>query len=136
MANDRPLVLFVCRRNAGRSQMAAGLLERDGGDRVRVASAGLSPAEEINPTTVEAMSEVGVDLSTRRPRVLDEREAVAASVIVTMGCGDECPTYPGVPHVYWDVPDPSGEPLEDVRRIRDEIAGRVRSLWEELGSAT
>jgi arsenate reductase len=127
-----PQILFVCRRNAGRSQMAAGLLERESVGRVGVNSAGLAPADAISPVVVEAMAELGVDLSARRPSSLEEHAARSADLIVTMGCSDACPVYAGVRYVDWDVPDPSGKSLEEVRLIRDDIASRVRALWVDL----
>jgi arsenate reductase (thioredoxin) len=131
---DRPEVLFVCVHNAGRSQMAAALLERLSGDTIRVRSAGTQPGDSINPGVVEAMSEVGIDLSERRPRSLEDELVREADVVVTMGCGDECPVYPGKRYEDWDLPDPSGKSLEEVREIRDSIELRVRALRESLGA--
>jgi arsenate reductase (thioredoxin) len=131
---DRPEVLFVCVHNAGRSQMAAALLERLSGDTIRVRSAGTQPGDSINPDVVEAMSEVGIDLSERRPRSLEDERVREADVIVTMGCGDECPVYPGKRYEDWDLPDPSGKSLEEVREIRDSIELRVRALRDSLGA--
>jgi protein-tyrosine-phosphatase len=132
-AADRiPEVLFVCVHNAGRSQMAAGLLDRHAAGRVRVRSAGSDPGERINPEVVRAMSEVGVDLSREFPKPLTGEAVEAADVVVTMGCGDACPVFPGKRYLDWELPDPSGRPLEDVRPIRDEIDRRVRALLEEL----
>ena len=127
-----PTVLFVCVRNAGRSQMAAALLERLGGDRIRVRSAGTRPAEEVHPGVVEAMREVGMDLSAARPRRLEDESVREADVVITMGCGDECPFYPGKRYEDWDVPDPAGKPVGEVRAIRDEIEDRVRDLAASL----
>jgi len=129
---ESPLVLFVCVHNAGRSQMAAALLERAAGAGVRVRSAGTSPAEEIHPNVIEAMREVGVDLEGARPKKLEDDAVRAADVVVTMGCGDECPFYPGKRYEDWELDDPAGRPLEDVRRIRDEIDRRVHELVERL----
>jgi protein-tyrosine-phosphatase len=125
-------VLFVCVHNAGRSQMAAALLERLGGARVRVLSAGTHPAEEVHPGVVEAMREVGIDLSSRRPRRLEDEAVREADVVVTMGCGDECPVYPGKRYEDWQLPDPAGKPVEEVREVRDEIERRVRGLLDSL----
>lgn len=125
-------VLFVCVHNAGRSQMAAALLERLGGDAVRVRSAGTEPIDRIHPVVVEAMREVGVDLGARRPTRLDDASVRNADVVVTMGCGDACPVYPGKRYEDWDLPDPSGRSLDDVRAIRDDIEGRVRRLLASL----
>jgi arsenate reductase len=127
-----PTVLFVCVHNAGRSQMAAALLERMAGDRVRVLSAGTHPAEQVHPGVVEVMRERGVDLSAARPRHLEDDAVREADVVVTMGCGDECPFYPGKRYEDWDLPDPTGRPVEEVREIRDEIERRVRDLAASL----
>jgi arsenate reductase (thioredoxin) len=127
-----PTVLFVCVRNAGRSQMAAALLERIAGDGVRVVSAGTRPADEVHPNVVAAMREVGIDLSEARPRRLEDEAVREADVVVTMGCGDECPFYPGKRYEDWDLPDPAGRPVEEVRAIRDEIERRVRDLLGSL----
>ena len=125
-------VLFVCRQNAGRSQMSQALFERAGGGRHTAASAGTRPAERVHPEVVEAMAELGIDLAERTPRALDRSLAERADVVVTMGCGDECPYIPGKRYVDWELQDPSGLPLEQVRAIRDEIAGRVDELVREL----
>ena len=125
-------VLFVCLHNAGRSQMSQALFEREAGGRHEGRSAGTAPAEQVHPTVVEAMREVGVDLTRRRPRRLEREDAEWADVVVTMGCGDACPVIPGKRYVDWNLPDPAGLPLHDVRTIRDDIAARVRSLLEEL----
>jgi arsenate reductase (thioredoxin) len=129
---DRPGVLFVCVQNAGRSQMAAALLERLAGDAVRVRSAGTRPAKEIHPQVVEVMHELGIDLSERRPRSLQDELVGEADVVVTMGCGDECPFYPGRRYEDWDLPDPAGKSLEEVRGIRDSIERRVQALRDSL----
>ena len=130
-----PEVLFVCVHNAGRSQMAAGLLDRYAGGQVRVRSAGSTPADQINPTVLQAMAEVGVDLSKEFPKPLTDEAVREADVVITMGCGDACPIYPGKRYLDWDLPDPAGKPLEEVRPIRDEIDRRVRGLLAELAPA-
>lgn len=127
-----PIVLFVCVHNAGRSQMAAALLEKAGGRRVRVRSAGTQPSEAIHPVVIEAMAEVGIDLSQIRPRALDPSEAESADVVVTMGCGDDCPVYPGTRYEDWQIEDPSDKSIKEVREIRGEIERRVRVLLAEL----
>ena len=121
-------VLFVCLHNAGRSQMSRALFERAAGGRHEAASAGTTPAETVHPEVVTAMREVGIDLSETKPRLLTDELAESADVIVTMGCGDACPVFPGKRYLDWDLPDPKGMPLEDVRRLRDEIDGRVAAL--------
>lgn len=125
-------VLFVCLHNAGRSQMSQALFERAADGRHRALSAGTTPAEAVHPEVVQAMSEVGIDLSTRKPQLLTRDLAETADVVVTMGCGDACPYIPGKRYVDWDLPDPSGMPLEQVRLLRDEIDARVRALASEL----
>jgi len=130
----RPEVLFVCVHNAGRSQMAAAFLERLSGDTIRVRSGGTQPGDSINPGVVKAMREVGIDLSERRPRPLEDELVREADVVVTMGCGDECPVYPGKRYEDWDLPDPSGRSLKEIREIRDSIEGRVRALRDSLQS--
>jgi arsenate reductase (thioredoxin) len=132
MSTGAPEVLFVCIHNAGRSQMAAGMLERYAAGRVSVRSAGSAPADEINPAVVRAMSEIGVDLSGERPKPLEDEVVRSADVVITMGCGDSCPVYPGKRYVDWELPDPSGKTVEEVRPIRDEIDRRVRILVDEL----
>jgi arsenate reductase len=129
---DRPSVLFVCVHNAGRSQMAAGFLRTLSADSVEVRSAGTAPADTINPVVVEAMNEVGVDLSEQTPKVLDPAVVQASDVVVTMGCGDECPFFPGTTYLDWELPDPAGQDLAAVRPIRDEIRRRVLELLETL----
>jgi arsenate reductase (thioredoxin) len=130
-----PEVLFVCVHNAGRSQMAAGLLAKHAGSRVVVRSAGSAPVDRINPAVVEAMHEVGVDLSLEYPKALTTDAILAADVVITMGCGDACPVFPGKRYLDWELPDPSGLSVEEVRPIRDEIDRRVRALLEELEPA-
>ncbi len=125
-------VLFVCVHNAGRSQMAAALLDHHAQGRVHVRSAGSTPAEEINPSVVAAMEELGLDLSREFPKPLTDEDVRAADVVITMGCGDACPIYPGKRYLDWELPDPAGKSLEEVRPIRDEIDRRVRELLAEL----
>ena len=127
-----PEVLFVCVHNAGRSQMAAGLLHKLAGDSVTVRSAGSEPAEQLNSRVVEAMKEIGVDISAELPKPLTGNMVKAADVVITMGCGDACPIYPGKRYEDWELEDPAGKDLETVRRIRDDIQGRVRTLVAEL----
>jgi len=129
---DKPAVLFVCVHNAGRSQMAAALLAREATGRVRVASAGSEPASQVNPAVVEAMDEIGIDLAGELPKLLTTEQVRAADIVITMGCGDACPVYPGKRYLDWDVPDPAGLTTEQVRPIRDEIARRVGELLEGL----
>ena len=131
MAKPEPLVLFVCVHNAGRSQMAAAMLERLAAGRVRVRSAGTEPAEAVNPAVVEVMKEIGIDLSKEVPKSLHDEAVRDADVVVTMGCGDACPVYPGKRYEDWDLPDPSGKPVGEIRPIRDEIDRRVRALLEQ-----
>jgi arsenate reductase (thioredoxin) len=132
MSSTRPEVLFLCVHNAGRSQMAAALLARYGGTDVTVHSAGSAPGKTLNPAVVAAMAELGLDISNEGPKKLTDDMARRADVIVTMGCGDACPVYPGKRYVDWELPDPAGKPVEEVRAIRDEIDTRVRALVEEL----
>ena len=132
MSGELPEVLFVCVHNAGRSQMAAALLHHHAGGRVRVRSAGSEPADRVNPAVVQALAEVGLDISKEFPKPLTDVAVREADVIVTMGCGDACPFYPGKKYLYWDLPDPSGRPVEEVRPIRDEIDRRIRTLLAEL----
>jgi protein-tyrosine-phosphatase len=134
MPDRIPEVLFVCVHNAGRSQMAAALLERHADGRVVVRSAGTAPAEEINPAVVGAMTEVGIDLRAAGavPKALSDAAVRASDVVVTMGCGDECPYYPGTRYVDWALEDPAGKSVEQIRPIRDEIEGRVLDLLAEL----
>ena len=127
--------LFVCLHNAGRSQMSQALFERAAEGRHRALSAGTTPAKRVHPEVVEVMRELGIELADREPKLLTRELAEQADVVVTMGCGDECPYIPGKRYVDWDLPDPSGLPLEEVRAIRDEIAARVQALVEELDRA-
>ena len=133
VSKEQPEVLFVCVHNAGRSQMAAVLTADLSGGRVSVRSAGSAPANEINPRVVEAMAELGLDLSQEFPKPLTDDFVRAADVVITMGCGDACPVYPGKKYVDWEVQDPAGQPIEVVRRIRDDIASRVTRLLANLG---
>ena len=130
---DRPSVLFVCVHNAGRSQMAAGWLRHLAGDAVEVRSAGSLPGDQVNPSAVAAMAEVGIDISDQRPKVLTTDAVEASDVVITMGCGDACPVYPGKRYQDWELDDPAGQPPEKVREIRDAIALRVEILLAELG---
>jgi arsenate reductase len=132
MTKGKPSVLFVCVHNAGRSQMAAGWLRHLAGDRVVVRSAGSAPAEQINPVAVEAMREVGIDIAGNVPTLLEYDTAYAADVIVTMGCGDACPVFPGKRYEDWKLDDPAGQGIDAVRPIRDEIRARVAQLVDEL----
>ncbi|TDC37181.1 arsenate reductase ArsC [Micromonospora sp. 15K316] len=129
---SKPSVLFVCVHNAGRSQMAAGWLRHLGGDAVEVRSAGSEPAEQINPVAVEAMREAGIDITANKPKILDYATAEASDVIITMGCGDVCPAFPGKRYEDWKLEDPAGQSLDTVRRIRDEIRTRVEDLLADL----
>ena len=132
MSADVPEVLFVCVHNAGRSQMAAALLDDRAAGRVLVRSAGSAPAEEIDPAVVQSMGELGLDLSKEFPKSITDEAVRGADVVVTMGCGDACPVYPGTRYVDWILEDPAGRSMEDVRPIRDEIDRRVRALIDEL----
>jgi len=133
---ERPEVLFVCVHNAGRSQMAAGLLKLRSHGAVLVRSAGSAPAEEINPVVVEAMGELGIDLSEEFPKPLADDDVRHSDVVITMGCGDACPVYPGKRYEDWDLEDPAGKDLDTVRRIRDEIDAKVQRLAAELLTAS
>ena len=130
-----PTVLFVCVHNAGRSQMAAGWLRHLGGDRVRVLSAGSAPGDSLNPMAVAAMAEVGIDITAAVPTLLSDEAVVESDAVVTMGCGDACPFYPGKRYEDWKLDDPAGQPIEVVRPIRDEIRRRVEELMATLGVA-
>ena len=131
-ANRQPEVLFVCVHNAGRSQMAAGLVKLRSNGRIHVRSAGSAPADEINPAVVEAMEEIGVNLGDELPKPLTDEVVQAADVVITMGCGDACPIYPGKRYEDWELDDPAGQDVESVRVIRDEIDARVRRLIADL----
>jgi arsenate reductase (thioredoxin) len=135
IATERPEVLFVCVHNAGRSQMAAALLERHARGRLLVRSAGSAPADRINPAVVEAMEEIGLDLSKEYPKPLTDEFVRASDVVITMGCGDACPIYPGKRYEDWDLEDPAGKTLEQIRPIRDELDERIRALVDDLVGA-
>jgi len=132
MNEKRPSVLFVCVHNVGRSQMAAGFLRHLAGDRGEVRSAGSLPGERINPVAAEAMAEVGIDIAAEQPKVLTTEAVQEADVVITMGCGDACPFYPGKRYEDWELDDPAGQGIEAVRPIRDEIRPRIEALVDEL----
>ncbi|HYN33522.1 MAG TPA: arsenate reductase ArsC [Ilumatobacteraceae bacterium] len=134
--NDRPAVLFLCVHNAGRSQMAAGWLRHLAGDRVQVFSGGSEPADQVNPAAIAAMGEVGIDISGEQPQRWTDDDARTADVVVTMGCGDVCPVYPGKRYEDWELTDPAGRPVEFVRTVRDEIRERVEQLMASLSIET
>ncbi len=129
---DKPTVLFVCVHNAGRSQMAAGYLRHLGGDSVEVLSAGSAPKDQINPVAVEAMAEEGIDIAGQEPKVLTTDAVRVSDAVITMGCGDACPIFPGKRYEDWELEDPAGQGIEAVRPIRDEIRGRVEALLADL----
>jgi arsenate reductase len=129
---DRPTVLFVCVHNAGRSQMAAGWLRHLAGGKVQVLSAGSQPADQVNPVAARAMREAGIDITTALPARLDPDKVRMADVVITMGCGDACPVYPGKRYQDWDIPDPAGQDLATVRVVRDQIRDKVQALADEL----
>jgi arsenate reductase len=133
---DTPGVLFVCTHNAGRSQMAAALLDHEAAGRVRVMSAGSQPADQLNPAVVQAMAEIGIDISREMPKPLTTSKVQTADVVITMGCGDACPVYPGKRYLDWDLPDPAGLDLAGVRPIRDRIRELVKALHRELVNGT
>ena len=130
--SHKPTVLFVCVHNAGRSQMAAGWLTHLAGDRIEVRSAGSEPAEHINPVAVEAMREAGIDITREQPTILTADAVEHADVVITMGCGDACPIFPGKRYEDWNLADPAGQPIDVVRKVRDEIRNRVQHLAHEL----
>ncbi|HEY3737427.1 MAG TPA: arsenate reductase ArsC [Jatrophihabitans sp.] len=129
---SKPTVLFVCVHNAGRSQMAAGFLAAIAGDRIDVRSAGSEPANQINPIAVEAMREEGIDITGEEPKLLTTDSVQQADVVITMGCGDTCPFYPGKRYEDWELTDPAGQPIEVVREVRDDIKSRITALAAEL----
>lgn len=129
----KPTVLFVCIHNAGRSQMAAGYLQHLAGERIEVLSAGSQPADQVNPAAVAAMAEEGIDIAAAQPKLLSDSAVQQADVVITMGCGDECPFYPGKRYEDWVLDDPAGQGIDAVRPIRDEIRRRVEVLVAELG---
>ena len=131
--NDRPSVLFVCVHNAGRSQMAAAYLKHLSGGEIEVLSAGSAPADQVNPAAVAAMAEEGIDMSAEQPKLLSDSAVRASDVVITMGCGDTCPIYPGKRYEDWELEDPAGQGIEGVRPIRDQIRQRVTLLIESLG---
>ena len=130
--SDKPTVLFVCVHNAGRSQMAAGYLQHLAGDRIEVMSSGSAPKDTINPVAVEVMLEEGIDIRGRQPKILTDEQAQASDVVITMGCGDACKFYPGKRYEDWELADPSGQDVQAVRTIRDDIRGRIEKLIAEL----
>ncbi|GAA1761159.1 arsenate reductase ArsC [Agromyces humatus] len=132
---DKPTVLFVCVHNAGRSQMAAGYLRELAGDRVEVLSAGSEPKDRINPVAIEAMAEEGIDIAGSTPKILTVEAVKESDVVITMGCGDACPIFPGKRYEDWELDDPAGQQLEMVRRVRDDIKGRVEALLAEIAPA-
>ena len=129
---DKPAVLFVCVHNAGRSQMAAGYLTALAGGRIEVRSAGSVPGSQVNPVAVQAMAEEGIDISTQTPKILTTESVQASDVVITMGCGDACPIFPGKRYEDWDLEDPAGKEIDTVRRVREDIRGRVEALIGEL----
>jgi arsenate reductase len=133
--SDQPMVLFVCVHNAGRSQMAAGWLTSMAGDRIEVRSAGSEPADQINPLAVQAMREVGIDITGEQPKVLTVDAVFDADLVVTMGCGDTCPYFPGKRYEDWELADPAGQPIEVVREVRDDIKARIEQLIRGLVTA-
>jgi len=128
----KPTVLFVCVHNAGRSQMAAGFMRTLGGDRIEVLSAGSAPKDSINPIAVEAMAEIGIDITGQQPKVLTTEAVIESDAVITMGCGDACPFLPGKRYEDWVLEDPAGQDIDFVRKVRDEIKGRVEALLSEL----
>ena len=132
----KPTVLFVCVHNAGRSQVAAGLLRERGADRVEVRSAGSEPRDMINPTAAEAMAEVGIDITDQQPKILTPDTVKTSDVVITMGCGDACPIFPGKRYEDWELDDPAGQGIETVRIIRDDIRARIKALLNSLEDAS
>ena len=136
MTSPRATVLFVCVHNAGRSQMAAGFLQSLAGDRIEVLSAGTEPKDEINPSAIAAMAEVGIDITQNSPKVLTTEAVQASDYVITMGCGDTCPYFPGKTYLDWPLDDPAGQGIDGVRPIRDEIRAKVDALIAEIDAAT
>ena len=134
--STKPTVLFVCVHNAGRSQMAAGYMQALAGDRVDVLSAGSEPKDQINPIAIQAMAEEGIDIAGNQPKVLTTEAVRDSDVVITMGCGDACPIFPGKRYEDWELTDPAGRGIEDVRPIRDDIKGRIQTLLAEIAPAT
>ncbi len=132
MSDTKATILFVCVHNAGRSQMAAGFMSHLGGDQVEVMSAGSAPKDQINPVAVEVMAEVGIDIANNTPKVLTVEAVKESDVVITMGCGDACPIFPGKRYEDWELQDPAGQDIETVRQIRDEIKSRIENLLAEL----
>ncbi len=132
MSNPIASVMFVCVHNAGRSQMAQGFLQHLAGDRIEVRSSGTMPGDQVNPSAVAAMAELGIDISAAKPKVLTNEDVQASDYVITMGCGDACPFYPGKIYLDWKLQDPAGKGVEDVRPIRDEIKGLVENLIAEI----
>ena len=132
MDNKKPTVLFVCVHNAGRSQMAAGFMRALAGDRVEVLSAGSAPKDSINPVAVEAMLEVGIDIANQQPKILTTEAVFESDAVITMGCGDACPIFPGKRYEDWVLEDPAGQDIEFVRKVRDDIEDRVKTLLTEM----
>jgi arsenate reductase len=130
--SEKPTVLFVCVHNAGRSQMAAGYLQALAGDRVQVLSAGSEPKDQINPVAIEAMAEEGINIADNTPKILTTEAVKESDVVITMGCGDVCPIFPGKRYEDWELDDPAGQSLDTVRPIRDDIKARIRALLAEL----
>ena len=130
--SEKKTIMFVCVHNAGRSQMAAGFMRELGGERVEVLSAGSAPKDSINPVAVEAMAELGIDISNQKPKILTPESVQQSDVVITMGCGDACPYYPGKRYEDWKLDDPAGQGIEPVRAIRDEIKARVEALLGEI----
>jgi protein-tyrosine-phosphatase len=130
--SQKPTILFVCVHNAGRSQMAAGYAQALGGDRVEVRSAGSEPGDRINPNAVAVMAEEGIDIAGNQPKILTTDAVRESDVVITMGCGDTCPIFPGKRYEDWELVDPAGQPIEVVREVRDDIRGRIEALLAEL----
>jgi len=132
---EKPMILFVCVHNAGRSQMAAGYAQALGGDRVEIRSAGSEPADQINPNAIAVMAEEGIDITGNAPKILTTDAVRESDVVITMGCGDTCPIFPGKRYEDWELTDPAGQPIEVVREVRDDIKSRVEALLAEIAPA-